>query len=121
MRKPLIICIVLAIAAALTASLAMAATPAPRTVKVGDDWFYKDTVKKWTITVKRNRTIRFKFVGDNPHNVFGYRGSTSGTPKFKSPIKSSGHYDKKLTTTGTFKIVCDIHGEDFQSMKIKVE
>jgi len=120
MRKPLIICIVLAIAGALTASLAMAANPPSRTVKVGDDWFYKSTGFT-TLNVKRNTLVKFKFVGDSPHNVFGYRGSTSGTPKFKSPIKSSGTYPKRLTTTGTYTIVCDIHGQDVQSMKIKVK
>jgi len=117
MRKPLIICIVLALAGAVTASLAMAATPAPRIVKVGDNWFYKSSPRVPTINVKRNTTVKFKFVGDDPHNIIGYRGSTK---KFSSSIKSSGYYNKKLTTTGTFKIVCDIHGDYDQSMKIKV-
>jgi len=117
MRKPLIICTVLAAAGALTAGLALAATPSPRTVKVGDNWFYKSSPRVPTISVKRNTTVKFKFVGDDPHNIFGYRGSTK---KFSSPIKSSGYYNKKLTTTGTFKIVCDIHGDYDQSMKIKV-
>jgi len=121
MRKPLIICIVLAIAGALTASLAMAANPPSKTVKVGDDWFYKSTGLTTPLNVKRNTLVKFKFVGDNPHNVYGYRGSTSGTPKFKSSIKTSGSYNKRLTTTGTYTIVCDIHGEDVQSMKIKVK
>jgi len=116
MRKQLIICSVLALAAALTASLA-AAAPAPRTVKVGDNWLYRSSPRVPTITVKRNTTIKFKFVGDDPHNVLGYRG---GTKKFGSPIKSSGYYSRRLTTTGTWKILCDIHGAYDQSMKIKV-
>ena len=120
MRKPLITCIVLALAGALTASLAIAANPPSRTVKVDDNWFYKSSPRVPTINVKRNTLVKFKFVGEDPHNVFGYRGSTSGTPKFKSSIKSSSYYNKRLTTTGTFTIVCDIHGEDDQSMKIKV-
>ena len=120
MRKPLITCIVLALAGALTASVAIAANPPSRTVKVDDNWFYKSSPRVSTINVKRNTLVKFKFVGEDPHNVFGYRGSTSGTPKFKSSIKSSGYYNKRLTTTGTFTIVCDIHGEDDQSMKIKV-
>lgn len=120
MRKPLIICIAVAAAGSLTAGLALAATPS-RTVKVGDNWFYKSSPRVPTITVKRNTLIRFKFTGDDPHNVFGYRGSTSGTPKFKSSIKSSGYYKKKLTSTGTYTIVCDIHGQFDQSMKIRVK
>lgn len=120
MSKTLIICVALALATALTASLALASTPAPRTVKVGDNYFVRSTgVPK--ITVKRNTTVRFHFVGEEPHDVYGYRGSTSGTPKFHSADpKSSGYYKRKLTTTGTYTIVCELHGEDDQSMKIKV-
>jgi len=115
----LIICVALALAGAVTASLALAATPTPRTVKVGDNYFVRPTGLP-KITVKRNTTVKFHFIGQDPHNIFGYRGSTSGTPKFKSSIKTSGYYNKKLTTTGTYKIVCDIHGKNDQSMKIVV-
>ncbi len=70
------------------------------------------------ITVKQYTTVRFKFVGVDPHNVIGYRGTRK---KFESPIKSSGYYKKYMPTRGTFKIICDIHGEYDQSMKIVVK
>ena len=116
MRKPLIICIVLAIAGALTASLAMAAS-VTKDVKVGDNYFVRSTgVPK--ITIKQNTTVRFKFKGQDPHDVWGYRGTKK---KFASDIYFPGDvWKKKMSQRGTFKIVCDIHGEDDQRMTIKV-
>jgi len=119
MRKSLIICVVLVIAVALTASLAPAATaPATRTVKVGDNWFYRDTDGVPVLHVKLNSRVRFHFIGDDVHDVWGYRGSKK---KFQSAIKSTGYYKTpKLTRTGTYKFICNIHGEDDQSMKVIV-
>jgi len=127
MRKPLIICIVLAAAGALTAGLALAATPPTKTIKVDDNsddnWFYKRSPRvPRHPSVPRNTRLRFHFVGESSHNVIGYRGSTSGTPKFESEYKDSGYYKTpKLTKTGMYTIVCDLHGEFDQSMKIKVK
>ncbi len=117
MRKPLTVWTVIATAAALSAGVAFA-QPGVRTVKVGDNWFYKKTNGVPKITVKRNTTVRFKFIGDDPHDVWGYR---AGKKLFGSPIKSSGYYKKKMTKTGTINIVCNIHGAADQSMKIVVK
>ena len=118
MRKPLIAFVVLASGGgALTTSLATAA-PSQRTVKVGDNWFLKNSGGTPKITVSRNTTVRFVFVGDSVHDVVGYRGSAK---KFESSIKSSGSYRKKLTTSGTYKLVCSIHGAADQSMRIVVK
>lgn len=117
MRKPLTICVALAIAAALTASSA-AGKSASRTVEVGDNWFVRDSDAVPKITVKPNTTVRFKFVGEDAHNVWGYRG---GTRKFKSSIRTEGVYERQLRVTGTYKVVCNIHGADDQSMRIVVK
>jgi len=112
-------CTVLAILGILTASLAPAtAGSSQRTVKVGDNWFVKDTSGTPKITVRRGTTIKFRFVGNSVHDVVGYRG---GKRKFESPLKSSGSYRKKLSKAGTFKLVCSIHGASDQSMKIVVK
>jgi len=118
MRKPvaIITCICLAIAA-LTASLATADTT--KTIKVGDDWFQSSSPRVPRVTVRQNTIVRFKFVGNDVHNVIGYRGQAQRN-KFESPIKSSGYYNKRMTTRGTFTIICDIHGAYNQSMKLVV-
>ena len=119
MRKPLIICTVLALAGAVTASLAMAATPAPNPIKVGDNWFVKDTEKVLTRTVKRNTTVKFKVV-EGVHDVWGYPSSSKQIQPTKSPFSKGEVAKQKMTQIGTFTIYCDIHGKDDQSMKIKV-
>jgi plastocyanin len=116
MRKPLIICVFVAIAAVLFTSLATAATT--RTVKVGNNWFYKSTPRVPKITVKQNTTIRFSVV-KGAHDVAGYRGTTK---KWQSPeVYVEGDvWRKKMRQRGTFTIVCTIHGRYDQSMKIVV-
>lgn len=117
MRKPAPLTVIaVTLAAALPAGVAVAAT-VTKTVKVGDDWFVADTSGVPVVTIKRNTTVKFKFVGENPHNVLGYRGTKK---KFESDILTVGVYKKQFRETGTFKIVCDIHGADQQSMKIVV-
>jgi plastocyanin len=111
MRKLL----VLLIAPAATAALAIPALAATTSVKVGDDYFVRDGGVP-TVTVKRGDTVRWRFAGDSAHNV----RVKSGPVKFASPVKSSGTYAKKLTKAGTYRIYCEIHGLDDQSMILKV-
>jgi plastocyanin len=119
MRKPLIICIVLVAAGALTAGLALAAIPAPNPIKVGDNWFVKDTDTVLTRTVKRNTTVKFKIV-EGVHDIWGYPSSNKEIDRNDSPFLKNQTATQKVTKTGTFRIYCQIHGKDVQSMKLKV-
>jgi plastocyanin len=86
----------LIVLAALVA-LAIAAIPAfaaTKTVKVDDNFFSPKTV-----TVKKGSKIRFRWVGDAPHNVKG-AGINIGT-------RSSG--SKTITVKKGGKFVCTIH------------
>ena len=101
--------------------LAVLATPAwagTKSVKVGDNWFVRDTDGVPKITVAKGTRVKFSFIGDSPHNIIGKLGSTK---KFESPVKQSGTYSVKLKTAGTYKLFCDIHGAKDQSMKIVVK
>ncbi len=119
MRKRFTACAVMVTLGGLTGSLATAtAEPAPRTVKVGDNWFVRDSSGVPTITAARGTTFVFRFVGDTVHNIVGYRG---GSKRFESPVKSSGTYRKTLRAAGTYKLICSIHGASDQSMKIVVQ
>lgn len=112
-------CTVLVILGALAVNLAPAtAGSRSRTVKVGDNWFVKNGGGVPKITVARGTTIKFVFVGKTVHDVVGYRGTSK---KFESPIKSSGSYRRKLTQSGTYRLLCSIHGESDQSMRIVVK
>jgi len=111
MRKLLLLVTVPTAAAAL----AIPALAATKSVNVGDDYFVRDGGVP-TVTVKRNDTVRWRFVGDSPHTVT----VKSGPAKFTSKSKSSGTFARKLTKAGTYRIYCKIHGEKDQSMILKV-
>jgi plastocyanin len=105
----------LALATALCAVLAATALAATKTVKVGDNWFVRSSGVP-TVTVQKGDTVRWTWVGDSSHNVV----VTKGPAKFRSPIKSSGSYRRKMTRRGTYTIICSIYGKRDQSMKLVV-
>ncbi len=113
MRRPLAL---LTAAAIATAAVAVPALAATKSVKVGDDFFVKDGGVP-TVTVKKNDTVKWNFIGDSPHNVT----VKSGPVKFKSKTMTSGSYSKKVTRKGLYTIYCTIHGQSDQSMKLRVK
>jgi plastocyanin len=111
MRK-LLVAVLIAAASAVLAVPALAAT---RSVKVGDDYFVrKGSVP--TVTVKKGTKVTWRWAGKDMHNVL----VTKGPVKFRSSIKSSGRFTKKLIRTGTYTIVCSIHQPDMR-MKLRVK
>ena len=110
MRK-LIIAMLIAAASAVLATQALAAT---RSVKIGDDYFVRKGSAP-TVTVKKGTTVTWRFSGKNMHNL----AVTKGPVKFRSSIKSSGTFSKRVTRTGTYSIVCTIHQPDM-AMKLRV-
>ena len=111
MRKLIVIALVVGCLGTL-ASVAMAA----RSVKVGDDYYVRSSGVP-TVTVSKGTTVKWNFVGSNPHSVTVLKGPK----KFDSGVKSSGSYKKKMTKRGTYTIYCTIHGASDQKMKLKVK
>ena len=91
------------LALGVTGVLAVAAVPAfaaTKTVKVDDNVFAPKSA-----SVSKGSTIRFRWVGDAPHNVVRSSG-----PSFKTiGIRRSGTVSRRLTRKGTYKLVCTIH------------
>ncbi len=114
MRRPVVLLTAAATTAAATAAVATAAFAATKAVKVGDNYFVRNSGVP-TVTVKKNDTVRWNFAGKKPHNVT----VTKGPVKFKSTDKRSGSYSKKVTRAGLYTIVCTIH--EGQSMKLRVK
>ena len=92
----------LAVAAvAIAAALAVAVpSNAVTVVRVGDDFF-----RPGSVTVSKGATVRWRWVGDDPHNVTVRRGPV----RFRSSTKSSGTYTKRLRRRGTYRLVCTVH------------
>jgi plastocyanin len=105
MRKLL----VAALIAALSAVLATQALAATRNIVIGDD-FYVRKGSPPTVTVKRGTTVKWRWGGRDLHNV----AVTRGPVKFRSPLKDSGTYSRRVTRTGTYKIHCTIHRPDMR-------
>jgi plastocyanin len=81
-------------------ALAIPAFAATKTVQVKDNKFVATK-----ITVSKGTTVKWVWKGKAPHDV----SVTKGPAKFKSSIKTSGSYSKKLTKKGTYNLVCTIH------------
>ena len=108
--------VVLLAVASVSASLAVPAVAATKTVKVGDIWFISKAKNHGTVKAKVGDTVKWTWVGDFPHNVTVNKGPV----KFKSKTQKKGTFSKKITKPGTYKIICTIHGAKAQSMTLKV-
>ncbi len=106
MRKLIPVATVVAVGVSIAAIPAFAA---PKTVSVRDNSFSPKSM-----TVKKNTTVKWVWRGSNPHDV----RATKGPVKFRSAVKTSGSYSKKLTRKGTYSIICTIH--DGMTQRIRV-
>ena len=113
MRK-LLVLIVLAAVAVVSAAFATSAPSATR-VNVGDNYFVRSSGVP-TVTVSKGTKVRWVWVGNDLHNV----KVRSGPARFTSPSKTSGSFTKRMRKRGTYTIVCSIHGGGDQKMKLVV-
>ncbi len=96
----------LAVVLVFVAFAATALAAGVRIIKVGDFFFVKDTNHTPTVHVAKGRTITWKWVGTEDHNVTVIRGPA----KFHSRTMDHGTFTKKVTKPGTYLIECTIHG-----------
>lgn len=82
-------------------------------VKLGDN-FFKPKKKK----VDAGTKVKFKWIGDNPHNVTKKRGPGRA---FASETTSERgvNFKKRFRKSGKYKLICTIH-PDTMRMKLKV-
>jgi plastocyanin len=96
----------LAVVMVLVAFVATALAAGVKVIKVGDFFFVKDTNHTNTVHVAKGKTVRWKWIGTQDHNVTVIQGPV----KFHSRTMDHGTYTKKLTKPGTYLIECTIHG-----------
>jgi plastocyanin len=117
MSKPLVLGLaavpLCVIAAALPAAASGpdAGASATKRVTVGDNFF-----RPRSVTIDSGDTVRWRWVGRNPHNVT----VTRGPRKFHSSTKSSGSYSKRLRRRGTYRYICTVHPASMRG-KVVVE
>ncbi len=59
--------------------------------------------------------MRWRWVGDDEHNVSVRRGPVT----FRSDLKDSGSFSRRMRRSGTYRIICTIHQPDMR-MTLKV-
>jgi plastocyanin len=97
--------------AAAAAALALPCTShaAARTVTV-DDFAFSPA----SLAVRAGTTVTWKFKDSTEHNVTVRRGPA----KFHSKNIRHGSYSHKLTRRGTYKLVCSIHPDMHQTIRV---
>ena len=113
MRKLLVIS-ALVLAGGLMAVFSASAPSATR-VKVGDNYFVRPSGVP-TVTVSRGTRVRWVWTGRRLHNV----KAVSGPARFGSSSMTSGSYSKRMRKSGTYTIICTVHGASDQKMKLVV-
>ena len=97
---------VLAVVLVLVAFVASGLAAGVKIIKVGDFFFVKDTNHTNTVHVAKGRTVTWKWIGTQDHNVTVIKGPV----KFHSRTQSHGTFTRKMTKPGTYLIECTIHG-----------
>jgi plastocyanin len=101
--------------AATCGAAAIPAVAATKSVTVRDNYFVRSSGVP-TVSVKRNDTVRWVWRSTRaPHNVV----VTSGPTKFRSSLKRSGSYRKKVTRRGTYRIVCTVHSGMRMTLRVR--
>ena len=107
----------------LTGVAAFAAAPVQgavkgKTIEVGDNYYSPKTV-----TVDRGATVTWRWPGfDEAGDVHDVKLKTGpkGVKKFQSEAASTDYsFKRKLTVSGTYKIVCTLHEEMRMTIKVR--
>lgn len=109
MRKRTIPALIAIAALAALPALGGTAMAAPKTtVKLGDNFF--SPAKK---TVRRGTKVRFKWTGDNPHNVTKTRGP-GGRFASRTTSRDGVNFAKRFKKRGVHRMICTIHPEEMR-------
>ena len=90
----------------------MGGAAAGTTVKLGDNFF--SPTKK---SVSKGTTVRFKWIGDDEHNVVKQSGP-GGSFASETTDDPGVNYTKKFKKTGKYKIICTLHEEMKLTLKV---
>jgi plastocyanin len=99
------------------AAPALAAEPRGKTVRIYDNYFWKDD-----ITVKRGAVVTWRWPGydeaGDVHDV-KLKSGPKGVKKFQSEAAATDYtYKRRLRVAGRYRIVCTLH--DGMTMRIRV-
>ena len=100
-----------ATASLVAAVVALAVAPAQAgsavTIRIADDLF-----SPGSLTVKKNTPLRFRWVGDSPHDVVATRGKKK---IWSIGLRTKGTVTRTFKSAGTYKLVCTVHAPDMRA------
>ena len=109
--------------AVLTGAALLGAVPGvdgatQKTVDLGDNYYAPKTV-----TVAKNTTVTWRWPGfeeaGDVHDV-KLKSGPKGVKKFHSESAASDYrFKRKLTVSGTYRLVCTLHEEMTQTIRVK--
>jgi plastocyanin len=94
---------------------AASAHAATRKVVVGDNFFVRPEGVP-TVRVKKGTRVKWVWTGAVAHGVT----TLSGPSVFFSDIMIQGTYSKKMRRKGAYTLICPVHGQEDQSMRLIV-
>jgi plastocyanin len=103
-------------AVAVAGVTATASRPVKKTVKVRDNFY---SPLKLDVPVDSTVTWKWPTVPGDVHDVFSAK-RPKGAKKFHSELAASDYsFKRKLTTPGTYKVICTIHEEMTMTIKVR--
>jgi plastocyanin len=78
------------------------------TVKLGDNFFDPDRK-----TIAKGTRVRFKWIGEEEHNVVKKRGPGPGFASETTDVPGV-NFTKRFKRAGRYRLVCTIHPEDMK-------
>jgi plastocyanin len=93
----------LILAAVLACGLALPAEASSTRVKLLETSF-----SPTQLTVSKGTKVKWVWKDESPHNVV----VKTGPETFRSPLKESGRYVRKMTKRGTYQLLCTTHEPD---------
>ena len=118
MRPRQIVAVVAGAALFVSAAPAAGAGTPRKTIRIGDNFFAPASVKVKRGTLVTWRWPSFEQAGD-VHDV-KLKSGPKGVKKFQSEAASTDYsFKRKLTVAGTYKLVCTLHEEMTQTIKVR--
>jgi plastocyanin len=101
--------------AMLLGPAAASAEAVTKRVIVGDNFFVRPEGVP-TVRVKKGTRVKWVWTGMVAHGVT----TLSGPSQFFSNIMIQGTYSKKMRRKGRYTLICPVHGQEDQSMRLVV-
>jgi plastocyanin len=108
MRKRTTALLITIVGLVMVLGIGPARAAAKTTINLGDNFFAPSSK-----TIAAGTTVRFNWIGSNPHNVKKARGP-GGNFKSKTKSRRGVNFAKRFDKAGVYRLICTIHPEEMR-------